>query len=461
MSNDEPGPGHEGEEPEKRQPGGADNPFAGFDLSAIFGQLQSMFSWQGGPINWNLAQETARQTIREAGDASLTAEERATVDQTVRLAEHWLDEATSLPAGSAGAALAWNRAEWLEGTLPAWQKLIEPLAAHVVGAMEKALPDQPGQVGAQLTGVLTQVGGMMFGAQVGQGLGQLATEVFGATDIGLPLGPAGQPVLLPANVAAFGKGLGLPAEDVRLYLTLRECAHQRLFHHAPWLAPHLFSAVEEYARGMHVDVSKLEDAAGRIDMSNPEALQEALGSGLLEPEETPRQKAALARLETALALVEGWVDDVVTAAAAPRMPSANALHEAVRRRRAEGGPAEQTFVTLVGLELRPRRMRDAATVWATLREARGITGREALWAHPDMLPSGDDLDDPKGFAERAGSTDRMDLGDLGFDTSGKGSGSEAGGETDRGDGPGGNGPGGNGPGGDDTDGGEDDPGQAR
>ncbi|MEQ4207754.1 zinc-dependent metalloprotease [Actinopolymorpha sp. B9G3] len=425
MSNDEPGAGHEGEEPEKRQPGGSDNPLAGFDLSAIFGQLQSMFSWQGGPINWQLAEETARQTIRQAGDASLTAAERTTVDQTVRLAEHWLDDATSLPAGSAGEALAWNRVEWLEGTLPAWKKLIEPLATHVVGAMEKALPEQPGPMGAQLTGVLTQVGGMMFGAQVGQGLGQLATEVFGSTDIGLPLGPLGQPVLIPANVATFGTGLGLPEDDVRLYLTLRECAHQRLFHHAPWLSAHLFSAVEDYARGMHVDVSKLEDLAGRIDMANPEALQDALGSGLLEPEETPRQKAALARLETALALVEGWVDDVVTAAAAPRMPSAVSLHEAVRRRRAEGGPAEQTFVTLVGLELRPRRMRDAATLWATLRETRGITGREALWAHPDMLPSGDDLDDPRGFAERAGSPDRMDLGDLGFDVPPDGGGAAA------------------------------------
>ena len=436
MSNDEPGAGHEGEEPEKRPTGGPDNPFAGFDLSAMFGQLQSMFSWQGGPINWNLAMETARQTIRAAGDASLTAQERSTIDQTVRLAEHWLDDATSLPAASADAALAWNRAEWLDGTLPAWKKLIEPLATHVVGAMEKALPEQPGPMGPQLTGVLTQVGGMMFGAQVGQGLGQLATEVFGATDTGLPLGPAGRPVLLPANVGHFGEGLGLPTEDVRLYLTLRECAHQRLFHHASWLSAHLFSAVEDYARGMHVDTGKLEDLAGRIDMANPEALQEALGSGLLEPEETPRQKAALARLETALALVEGWVDNVVTTAATPRMPSAVSLHEAVRRRRAEGGPAEQTFVTLVGLELRPRRMRDAATLWATLRESRGIAGREALWAHPDLLPSGDDLDDVRGFAERAASPDRMDLGDLGFDQADPDPGTDAGGGDPQDRGPG-------------------------
>jgi putative hydrolase len=437
VSNDEPGVGREGEEPSKRPPGDHDNPFAGFDLAAIFGQLQSMFSWRGGPINWDLARETARHTIRAAGDASLTQEERDRVDETVRLAEYWLDEATTLPAASAGGALAWNRAEWFEGTLPAWKRLVEPLAKHVVNAMEKALPEQAGPMGQQLTGVLTQVGGMMFGAQVGQGLGHLASEVFGGTDVGLPLGPTGRPVILPANVAAFSEGLGVPTAEVLLYVTLRECAHQRLFHHAPWLSAHLFSAVEEYARGMHVDIAKLEDIAGRIDMTNPEALQEALGSGLLEPEETPRQKAALSRLETALALVEGWVDEVVTLAAAPRMPSAAALREAVRRRRAEGGPAEQTFGTLVGLELRPRRMRDAATLWANLREARGLAGRDALWAHPDLLPSAEDLDDPAGFAQRASTPDDLHLTDLGFGhgTDAEDQDDSAGGAEDDADGP--------------------------
>jgi hypothetical protein len=27
-----------------------------------------------------------------------------------------------------------------------------------------------------------------------------------------------------------------------------------------------------------------------------------------------------------------------------------------------------------------------------------------LWAHPDLLPDADDLDDPAGFADRAGAT---------------------------------------------------------
>jgi putative hydrolase len=91
------------------------------------------------------------------------------------------------------------------------------------------------------------------------------------------------------------------------------------------------------------------------------------------------------------------------------MPGADALREASRRRRATGGPAEQTFATLVGLELRPRRLREAAAIWQGLTEARGITGRDALWGHPDLLPVADDLENPDAFVH---GQQELDLSDL-------------------------------------------------
>ena len=108
----------------------------------------------------------------------------------------------------------------------------------------------------------------------------------------------------------------------------------------------------------------------------------------------------MAELETLLALVEGWVDTVVAEAVGDRLPGAPALRETLRRRRATGGPAEQTFATLIGLELRPRRLRAAADLWREIGAARGTDGRDALWAHPDLLPTGKDLDDPSGFVDR-------------------------------------------------------------
>src|SRR5689334_5931216 len=324
----------------------------GFDLNALMGQFQAMMQPHDGTVNWNLARDTARRVTAATTDPSVTTTEDARIGDALRLADHWLDGVTELPSGIA-TTVGWSRAEWVEQTLPTWQQLVEPVAEHVVKAMTEALPAETRAMAGPLTGMLGQAGGAIFGTQIGQAIGTLATEVLGATDIGLPLAPVGRAALVPANVKAFADGLDVPAEDVRLYLALREAAHQRLFAHVPWLRGHLISAVEDYGRGMRIDMSKIESSMREIDPSNPASIQEALEGGLFEPEKTPAQQAALTRLETALALVEGWVDEVVGQATEARMPSAGKLQEAIRRRRASGGPAESTFAALVGLGRRP------------------------------------------------------------------------------------------------------------
>ena len=314
-----------------------------------------------------------------------------------------MDSATEL-ASAVAQPKAWSRAEWVEQTISRWQELIQTLAERVAQAQSENLPEQlPEQVRAMagpFMGVMQQMSGVMFGMQVGQGLGALATEVVGSTDVGVPLAPGGVAVLLPTNVTEFGNGLGVPADEVRLYLALRECAHIRLFHHAPWLRSRIIAAVNDYARGISIDMSGMESLIGGLDPTNPEALNELMQSGVFEPPTTAEQQAALERLETLLALVEGWVDDVVFTAASPRLPSTAALREALQRRRATGGPAEATFETLVGLQLRPRRLREAAAFWRAVASGQGSGARDALWDHPDLLPNAEDLADPEGFAAK-------------------------------------------------------------
>jgi putative hydrolase len=381
----------------------------------LFAQLSQLMSWRGGPVNWDLATSIAGGAANE-GEQPVDAEQSRQVADACRLADLWLDPVTSLP-GTGAEGRAQTRSGWIDATLPAWRQLVDPVAGRVVaamgGAMEKGLQggfaELPEEMRGMLAGagplqgVMQQVGGFVFGAQVGQALGALAGEVLSSTEIGLPLGEAGRPALVPQNVEAFAEGLEVPDDEVRLYLALRECAHQRLFAHVPWLKAHLFDTVDAYARGIEVDPAAIEEAVGSFDPSDPESLQRALGDGLFEMQPTAAQQAALARLETALALVEGWVDAVVDAAASGPLPSAAALRETVRRRRASGGPAEQTFATLVGLQLRPRRLREAAALWSLVAEARGTDGRDALWAHPDLLPAAEDLDDPAAFVARTGA----------------------------------------------------------
>ncbi|GAB3591229.1 zinc-dependent metalloprotease [Angustibacter peucedani] len=380
----------------------------------MMAQVQRMMATpgDGGPVNWQLAGDIARQVVSEHGDASVGAVERREVDDALRLADTWLAEHTTLP--SAGTRThAWSRAEWVEGTRPVWRRLVEPVAESVGTAMADALGKQApaelaGPLGAAFSGqagaMMRQIGGSVFGMQVGQAVGTLATEIVSGTEIGLPLVEDGAVVLLPAGVRAFGEGLDVPLDEVRLYLALREAARSRLFAHVPWLSSSLLGAVEDYARGITIDTDRIESALREADPSDAAAMQQALSSGLFEPERTPVQQAALDRLETMLALLEGWVE-VVTDDAAAALPHAGALRETVRRRRAIGGPAEQTFSALVGLELRPRRLRDAAALWQVIGRSLGVEGRDAVWSHPDLMPTADDLDDPMGYAERRAEAD--------------------------------------------------------
>lgn len=398
------------------QSGGPLDPFAAmfggaggqFDLGAALQQLGRMLQWQGGPVNWDLARDTARRVVAQHGDPAVSNVERRSVEDAVRLADLWLDEATAFAAATK-TVRTWSRAEWVEGTLDGWRGLVEPVAERVVDSMAANLPAEMSQVAGPLVGMMRQVGVSLWGGQVGQAIGTLATEVVGSTDVGLPLVPTGTVVLLPAGVRTFGEGLGIEDREVLIYLALQETARHRLYAHAPWLHAHIVSLVEAFARGIGIDTSRIEAAMREIDPTRPETLQEAFESGLFEPQTTPEQKAALERLETALALVEGWVDDVVAQASSHRLAAAGALRETVRRRRASGGPAEQTFATLVGLELRPRRLRDAAALWSAIREARGVDGRDAVWAHPDLLPRAEHLDDPQSFLR---GTPEIDLSDL-------------------------------------------------
>ena len=381
-------------------------------LQQMLSSVQQLLTTGGdGPVNWDLATQVARQAAAEGGDPSIGEAQQRRVAEALRTADLWLDRVCELPAATARTE-AWSRAEWIENTLPVWKVVVEPVANSVGEAMATALTQQaPEEVQAVLGNALPmmrKMGGTFFGAQLGQALGALSREVIGGGDIGLPLLPAGRVALIPANLTEFGSGLGLEEDEVRLYLALREAAHARLVAGVPWLRAHLLAAVEEYARGIVIDTDRIEAAVREIDPNDPQSLQQALASDIFEPERTPVQQAALDRLETALALVEGWVDEIVDEAARHSLPHAAALRETVRRRRAVGGPAEHTFASLVGLELRPRRLREAAAVWAELTAVRGAAGRDALWQHPDITPGEAAFADPAGFARADQAKDDVD-----------------------------------------------------
>ncbi|MCS5496606.1 zinc-dependent metalloprotease [Cnuibacter physcomitrellae] len=382
-------------------------------VSNLMQQLQNAMQASGDGIDWTAAERQAVELAGQGG-TSVTDQARAQYDQVLHVASLWLDEATSL-GDSAHAPGLMTRAEWAKATTPVWSQLAEPVASSISDALTSVLQEQaPEEMSGMLAGasqLMRNLGGTLFAMQLGQIIGRLSREVVSGGDVGIPLLDEGRAVLVPQNIAEFGEGLDIPDDQVQLYLAVRELAHARLFRHARWLRLHLISSIRDFARGISIDTSRLEELAAGFDPQNPEELRDAMASGALIPPRTEQQEHALARIETTLALIEGWVD-VVTANASSRLPTWNAVAETVRRRRATGGPAESAFGALIGLELRPRRLREAAAMWQQVTDAVGVEQRDALWSHPDVMPTGEDVDDPAALIARltagAPEPDEMD-----------------------------------------------------
>ncbi len=375
-------------------------------MQKMMQQAQAMMSAMmsnnasSGPVNWKLASDTALQAYASDDPAVSEARNNAIRDAS-NLSDLWLNNATVFESNG-HMTEAWTRKRWYDKTLATWKQVTEPVAESVAKAITSAMKDQiPEEMKGMLgnsDSMFRTLGASMFGMQLGTALGGLATDVLGGTDIGLPLAGT-TPGIIATNVSKFGDGLEIPEQEVLLYVVLRENAHARLFARVPWLSSKLIGAVESYARGIHIDMSAVEEAVRDIDPSNPEALQSMLGEGMFAQQRTPAQEKALESLELTLALIEGWVDHVVSLAA-QNLPFSGHLRETMRRRRASGGPAESAFASLVGLELRPRKLREAAALWEHLHEERGTDGRDAVWDHPDLMPTVEDLTDPKGFTHR-------------------------------------------------------------
>lgn len=402
-----------------RQFGITPGPDGTFDMNQLMGPLQQamqQFSRQmaaagagGDGLNWAFIKDIARKSVAATGpDPSPSASEAVAIRDTVALADLWLDDQMAFDRISAPAA-TWSRAEWVERTMATWEQLagsVSSSLADAIGALMRRGAQEPEVAGmaTMFEPMMKMAATGMLSAQVGQGIGQLATDVLSGSDLGFPLTDKPVIALLPANIARFADGLDVPIADVRLYLALREAARQRLFAHVPWLGPQMLALIEHYARDIAIDGDAFEEAmeaqlSGGLTPERLEEFGQQMAGRLFRPALTPEQQEILGRLETLVAIVEGWVDDVVAQTTTTLMPSADALLETVRRRRASAGPSEIALKTLLNLELRPRRVRDAANVWAALRSAKGIEARDAVWAHPDLVPTGADLDDPLGFAE--------------------------------------------------------------
>lgn len=402
----------------------------GLDPAAIEGAMagaktffDSAQSIAGNPnqslIAINSLRDIARKVIASTGENPIGTSDQKRVLDALAIANTWLDSEILFPSAVANLQPAWSKRDWLDSSLLTWQQMIEPLAvgmadalANVMNGAQEGLPvelaglenqsaEQQKAMKEMLARLLRSFMGSLIANQLGQSIGAIANNITGANDAAIPLSSGAH--LIPQNIAQWSQGLGLPEAEVDIYLALREVSAARLFASTPWLASYIRDAITTYGKGISIDVEAIqrqaEEAMGRedFDINNPQSLTIAIDQGLFTPQQTPAQEFALTKLEMALALIEGWIDHVISQVGAERIPSFNALIENSRRRRAVNSPMQQLFATLLGLEVSPRKMREAAVFWSEVKTLRGSDGRDRCWEDPAFLPMPNDLKDVAAF----------------------------------------------------------------
>ena len=396
-------------------PTGFVNPLAGLAGAFAGGSSEVL------PLS--VVRDTAKKFVQAQGSQPIGVKDLTVVDNACEIADLWLNEATVFPATqSQSSPRAVSRLDWAEITLKGWHKTMEPLAIGLSSAISTLLAEAsteesdeagagegaPNPMGA-ITGLLRTFIGSLLATQLGQAIGALSTSATGAHDVGLPLLEPARPLLIPENIEKWSADLEIATSERYLFHALRESAIARLFEHNPWIVSYIRSAIVDYGRGIHIDMEAIqrqaEEAMSNFDPSqmNPESGENsftiALNNGIFTPEETPVQRAALSKLETALALVDGWADEVAALAAGDRLPALSQLREMHRRQRATSAPSQQLFKSLLGLEVTPKLAREASAFWQKIREVKDVPARDQIWS--GILPSAEELLDPEKFLTSA------------------------------------------------------------
>lgn len=367
-------------------------------LSDLFGQVSAMTGEAGEPVKWKLALDQALELSKKTEKQANSALE-AELETAFDMARLWLSEATEFTNPNPPKKL--TRSMWAQEAMPLFRELSEPVANSMAAALNEnlgnTLPPELSQMLAPAQNFIGNAGASIFAMQLGQAIGKLSSEVLLSGEIGIPL--TARPGIIAQNLGEFLQDLETPKSEVVIYLATRELAIASLYNQAGWLREQIITQVREFAAGLTVDLSGIEEIASRIDPTDPGSMEQIIEASAMVSPRSPEQQQALERIETVLALIEGWVD-ATSLEATKRLPNIQAVVEIFNRKRATSGASAKTFEALLGLEMRPRLRREAALMWQRVAADIGKGASDALWSHPDQMPTALEIENPDSLIAR-------------------------------------------------------------
>lgn len=347
------------------------------------------------PVDWGLAERVARRIAgREPLATSYLGGSLVHDFAAVTIeAEAAVAELTGLHPASPARAQVLDRAGWVTANVASMRRLLGPFVDRV-GAKMAHSPIAP-------------VGRRVAAAELGFLLGFVAQRVLGQYDLLVPDEAGGSAsdaavYYVGVNVLVLEKRFAFRPRDFRLWIALHEVTHRAQFTGVPWLRHYFLAQVDELLGGVEPDARRFFTALVRAADEVRHGRNPLDDGGVVSLLATDEQRAALARVQALMSLLEGHGNAVMNRLGAQLVDGQARMARVLQARRNARGATAMVH-RLLGLELKMRQYEvGEAFVDAVEREA-GFGAIDDAWRGPEHLPTLAELSDPSAWLARVGS----------------------------------------------------------
>lgn len=287
-----------------------------------------------------------------------------------------------------------DRSEWIDTNIENFRLLFAPLerlhrtASPVV------------TVGRRVAGLLNQA---LLSGQIGVLLGYLARRVLGQYDLALlgrePL-TGGRLYFVEPNIAHLEHTLGLPGEDLRLWVSLHETTHAFEFEATPWLREHLNRLLLTYIETLAQDLFRLQTPEGLARLVERAVQGLASARHPVELMMSAEQRRLFWQLQALMSLLEGYSNHVMDRLGHDLLPSYHTLRAHFEARLWRRGVVERLFARLTGLDLKIEQYTWGERFVNSVVRERGLAFLNQVWQGPDRLPTIEEIRDPARWIAR-------------------------------------------------------------
>jgi coenzyme F420 biosynthesis associated uncharacterized protein len=279
-----------------------------------------------------------------------------------------------------------TRRQWAEANIAVFSKLLEPA--------ERKLAERGSGVGKAVAGRLVAV-------EMGAILGLLARRVLGQYEMVLPTadGDAGDVVyFVGANLLALERQHEFRPAQFRFWVALHECTHRLQFQGVPWMRDYFFGLVSDMLESATPEPGRMARAAAEMRQAAAAGEPMVGEAGLMGLLASDEQRENIDRVQALMSLLEGHGHVIMDRIGAREIPAARRMSSALRARRQD--PRTKAFFRLVGLEMKFKQYELGERFVLGIEQAAGWRSLDRAWEGPEMLPTLDEIKEPRQWLHR-------------------------------------------------------------